>query len=189
MPQTYPVSAIAALLKLSERRIQQLVKDGILPRPIKSQYDPIACVHSYIDYLKKLITGSGELSLTDERTRLTKYQADLAELELKKAQGVLINTRHAMQLWGEVVTSSRQRLLGLPTRLAPVLATCQTIPEVKAKLDLVIYEILNEFTNPDLQGVSEGIERGDSHTQSLQTAPQVHRKRVGGRKKKALPGK
>src|SRR3989304_9608404 len=90
MAQLYPVSAIAALLKISTRRAQQLVKDAILPPPIKSQYDAVGCVHGYIEYLKKLVAGSGELTLTDERTRLTKYQADLAEIELSKSRGSLI---------------------------------------------------------------------------------------------------
>jgi phage terminase Nu1 subunit (DNA packaging protein) len=188
MPQSYPVNAIATLLKLSERRVQQLVKDSILPRPVKGMYDPIACVHAYIDYLKKLAAGNGELSLTDERTRLTKYQADLAEIELRKAHGELIGTKKAMQLWGEVVTSTRQRLLGLPTRLASIVAQQKSIPEIKDIIENAIQEVLSEFANPDLQRIAR-VEGDTERIEGLQTPAKADRKRVGGQKKKTKLGK
>jgi len=183
MAQLYPVSAIAQLLKLTERRIQQLVKDGILPRPIQGNYDAIACTHAYIDYLRRLVAGSGELSLTDERTRLTKLQADLAQVELDKQNGDLIKTDIAMKLWGEVITATRQRLLGFPTRIAPIVAASQSIPEIKERLDSAICEILNEFTSPNLSEHA----RTERHTESLEglcAAPKAHNKSVGGQKKK-----
>ena len=103
--------AVAQLLKLSERRVQQLVKDAILPRPVKGLYNPVACIHAYIDYLRKQAAGSGEVSLTDERTRLIKCQADLAEIALEKARGKLIPTERVMSVWGDVIQAIRQRLL------------------------------------------------------------------------------
>jgi hypothetical protein len=188
MPQPYPISAIAQLIKLSERRIYQLVKDGVLPRPIKGEYDAIGCVHAYIDYLRKAIAGNGELSLTEERTRYTKYQADLAQIELKKGLGQLLKTDVAMQHWEKIVIAAKQRLLGLSTRLAPLVATTQSIPEIKERIDNAIYEVLNEFANPDLSAIA----RTESHTTSLDPIPtptKTNRKRVGGQKKTTKPGK
>ena len=185
-PQTYPVQAIARLLKLSERRVQQLVKDGILPRPVKGEYGAIDCVHAYIDYLKKLISGSGELSLTDERTRLTKYQADLAELDLRRAHGEVILTREAMRLWSDVVMAVRQRLLGLPTRMAPLLVNCPSIPEVKSRLDLAITEVLGELTNPDIKEFAASQSRRGSSQEdakTLRASSPPDRKRMGRQKK------
>jgi hypothetical protein len=185
MPQTYPVSAIAQLLQISERRIQQLARDNILPRPIKGQYDAVQCVHGYIDYLKKLAMGNGELSLTDERTRLTKYQADLAEIELKKAHGELIQSKIAMAMWAEVITAVRQRLLGLPTRLAPIISTAQSMSEIKEKIDHGIHEVLNEFANPDfIQRASGGMENSLPSLEGLQAPTEAHSKRMGRQEKK-----
>ena len=188
MSQMYPVQAIAQLLKLTERRVQQLVKDGILPRPVQGNYDAIACVHGYIDYLRKLVAGSGELTLTDERTRLTKYQADLAERELKKSDGELIDTRRAMKIWAEVVMIVKQRLLGLSSRLAPLVATSQSLPEIKERIDSAIYEVLNEFSNPDLGRIGRA-ESGKGGIEIVQTATKIDRKPVGRRKPKAKSGK
>jgi phage terminase Nu1 subunit (DNA packaging protein) len=188
MPQKYPVQAIAQMLKLTERRVQQLVKDGILPRPDQGNYDAINCIHAYIDYLRKLVAGGGELSLTDERTRLTKYQADLAERELKKSDGDLLDTRKAMKLWGEIIMVTKQRLLGLSSRLAPVVATTQSLPEIKERIDGAIYEVLNELSNPDLGRIAraEGNRRGN---EAVQTASPIDRKPVGRRKQKTKSGK
>jgi phage terminase Nu1 subunit (DNA packaging protein) len=149
MAKPVNVRSIAQLLKLTERRVQQLVQDGVLPRPQKRMYDPVICVHAYIDYLRKLATGAGEMSLTDERTRLTKLQADLAEIDLRKATGEMISTRKAMLYWGKVVASVRQRLLGLPTRLAPVVSS-RSVQQVKERLEVAIHEVLQELSNPDL---------------------------------------
>jgi phage terminase Nu1 subunit (DNA packaging protein) len=187
-PQQYPVAAIAQLLKLGERRVQQLVKDGILPRPSKGVYDPIACVHGYIDYLKRLAAGSGELSLSEERTRLTKFQADLAELQLRKASGKLIESKRAAQVWGEIVTAIRQRLLGLASRLAPQVATSQSIPDIKERLDAAIGEVLNELCNPDLEQIARA-ESSIEGVAGFPAAAEVHGEPVGRSKKAPEPGK
>jgi len=187
MAKPVPVVAVAQLLKLTERRVQQLVKEGILPRPAKGLYEPVSCVHAYIDYLKKQIAGSGEISLTDERTRLIKCQADLAEIELAKAKGELIPSKRAMTLWGEVVQAVRQRLLGLPTRLAPVLASAKSIPQVKEKLEESIYEVLNECTNPNLLKLG----RAEYHPAGIglfSAAPETEGERLGGPEEETVPG-
>jgi len=46
-------NAIAKLLDMTPRRVQQLVKEGILPKPIaRGQYEIIPCVVAYIKHLK-----------------------------------------------------------------------------------------------------------------------------------------
>ena len=49
MANSYPVSTIAKLFGLSERRIQQLAQEGIIPKPDKNQYELIGCVRAYIN--------------------------------------------------------------------------------------------------------------------------------------------
>ena len=187
MAKPVPVAAIAQLIKLTERRVQQLVKEGILPRPIKGLYEPISCNHAYIDYLRKQITGAGELSLTDERTRLTKCQADLAEIELQKARGEMIPSKRAMAAWGGVVQNVRQKLLVIPSRLAPVLAGIKSIPQMKEKLEEAIYEVLNECTNPDLLKLG----RSEYHPPGIGLFPapsEAEGERVGGPEEETKPG-
>jgi len=184
MAQLYPVSAIATLLKLSTRRVHQLVKDGILPRPVSGQYDAIGCVHGYVEYLKKLAAGSGELTLTDERTRLTKYQADLVEIELATSRGEVITRKTAEKIWSSIVTTTRQKLLGIPTRVAPQLVGTKSIPEAKELLENAIYEVLTELEHATLEepGGEDDVPEGDA---LLPSPSEIHRQPVGRRKPKA----
>ena len=84
------------------------------------------------------------------------------------------------------ITAARQKLLGLSTRLAPQVATSQSIPEIKDRIDISINEILNELSNPNL----EFIARSESSLIGFEGLPaptKAHRESVGRRKKKAKP--
>ena len=54
------LTAISQLLKLTERRIQQLAKDGIVPKADRGEYDMIPVVHAYIDYFN-IDKGGGDV--------------------------------------------------------------------------------------------------------------------------------
>ena len=82
MPTSYPVSTISKLFGISERRVQQLAQDGIIPKPEKNQYELVGSVRSYINYLQQRAFGKG-VGTQDtfvERARLLKAQADMAEI-------------------------------------------------------------------------------------------------------------
>ncbi|MFP3012502.1 MAG: hypothetical protein ACEY3D_06140 [Rickettsia sp.] len=49
----YKLSDIAEALGLTTRRIQQLVKSNILPKPIDSNYDLAGCIRGYEKYLQQ----------------------------------------------------------------------------------------------------------------------------------------
>jgi hypothetical protein len=93
-----------------------------------------------------------------------------------------------MKVWGDVTMVVRQRLLGLSSRLAPVVATSQSLPEIKERIDSAIYEVLNELSNPDLGRIAraEGSKRGH---EVIQAASTTDRKPVGRRKPKTKSGK
>lgn len=54
---SYPVATIAKLFNLTERRVQQLAKEGVIPKPEKGKYDLIGCVRGYIAYLQERAFG------------------------------------------------------------------------------------------------------------------------------------
>jgi phage terminase Nu1 subunit (DNA packaging protein) len=49
---TQPIGVIARLLDLSERRVQQLSREGVIPRAERGQYDLIGSVRGYVRYLR-----------------------------------------------------------------------------------------------------------------------------------------
>ena len=63
-------------------------------------------------------------TLQREKTRLTKAQADKAELEVSELEGKLIPATLVQETWQDFVANVRAKLLGLPSKLAhQVIAT------------------------------------------------------------------
>ena len=59
----YPVKTIASILNLTERRVQQLAHEGIIPKAERGKYDLIGCVRAYIKYLQERAIGIEETCL------------------------------------------------------------------------------------------------------------------------------
>lgn len=94
---TYRASPLADVLHLTERRIQQLANEGIIPKAKKGDYDVIGSVKGYIHYLQARAAGRTEGSYNDpsdikrERKRLIKAQADKVEHENHVRRGELVD--------------------------------------------------------------------------------------------------
>ena len=145
------LSAISQLLKLSERRIQQLAKDEVIPKAQRGEYDMIPCVHGYIDYLKAKIGGEYTAEdLAINRNRLLKEKADLAEIEKQKQQGELITKDEVKKNWLNLLSVLKNKLLSMPNKVAPVVLTYKNVNEVKLILKDKIYDTLHEIAGTDL---------------------------------------
>ena len=95
----YPKETIATLLNISERRIEQLVKQKIIPKAGRGVFDLGPTVQAYVRYLQGLCSGAiktGEPSELDQRlmearvlereskARQAKYRADAMEQEIRE---------------------------------------------------------------------------------------------------------
>jgi phage terminase Nu1 subunit (DNA packaging protein) len=120
---------LAGWLTLSARRIRELTRAGVLHKD--KQYSLRASVRSYIQFLR-----SEPGSLTAERERLTKFQADMAEVKFQEQIGELVR-RDAVE---KAVFASNRRvrteLQNIPSRTSGILAAetnQQTIHAIMAK--------------------------------------------------------
>ena len=97
----YPKETIATLLNISERRIEQLVKQKVIPKAGRGVFDLGPTVQAYVRYLQGLCSGAikaVEPSELDQRlmearvlereskARQAKYRADAMEQEIHKTQ-------------------------------------------------------------------------------------------------------
>ena len=83
------IKSVAEHLDLSSVRVHDLFNENILIKSGKSGgQDLDDCRVRYIRYLRSLAKGKqhGSGDLNEERTRLTKAQADRAELELQEKE-------------------------------------------------------------------------------------------------------
>ena len=97
----YPKETIANLLNISERRLEQLAKQKIIPKAGRGVFDLGPTVQAYVRYLQGLSSGALKTSepsdldrrLMEERVlereskaRQAKYRADAMEQEVRKAR-------------------------------------------------------------------------------------------------------
>ena len=177
------------VLGISSRRYRQLADENIVPSVSKGQVDALLACKQYIDYQRTLIEGQGSLSLTDERTRLTRINADRKELELKKEQGLLISVEISMTFWGNVLSKIRSKLLSMPKKLSPLIIG-MSIVQAEKKTDLFIREVLNELAeiDPAAERREPRIRSPKGRIANAKAAAKIKRKPVGGKQKDTKRG-
>jgi phage terminase Nu1 subunit (DNA packaging protein) len=142
-----PIAVIARLLDLTERRIQQLGREGIIPKPERGQYDLVGAVRGYVHYLREQAgrNAGGTADFGTERVRLIKAKADLAEMEAAQMRGDLVAAMEVEQAWTDILALLKARLLILPDRLAPLVHEEATVPTARNLIRKAIVETLTEL--------------------------------------------
>jgi hypothetical protein len=120
-----PVQILAQLLDMSERRVQQLATQGVIPKPEDRQYDLVASVKGYVHYLRKQIQGGGEASLVDERASHERLKKELTALKLQRERGELVPSYQPEEWLETLVTGTKVAFLRLPRRAAPFVVLIQ----------------------------------------------------------------
>ncbi len=150
MATSFNIQAIAKLLKLSERRIQQLAKDNIIPKAERGKYDLVSSVHGYIDFLKAKAGGDFTAEeVLKNKNKLLKAKAEIAEIEKMKATGELIPKEEVKSTWLQLVNKVKQKLLSIPNKVAPVVVSVKNTNEIKLILQDKIYEALYEISSDE----------------------------------------
>jgi len=160
--QTYTTYTIAKLFKLTERRVQQLSQEGILPKIGRGQYELVPTVQAYVEYLKQQF--SSEISTDDivkNRNRLTLARAELYEIEKSKLEEELIPASVVKKTWMVYITMLKNKLLSIPNKVAPLMVTVENINEAKQILKERIYDSLDEIATINITNKSQGNE-GDT---------------------------
>lgn len=136
---TYPVKTIAALLRLTERRVQQLSKEGVIPKAERGRYELAPAVQGYIAYLQDRLApreGDDDPDRIDyhvEKARKTKAEADIAEMAAAKMRGDLVDAVEMKDALELVMSEVKTKLLNnAPTRIAARTKTEKKEASIKA---------------------------------------------------------
>jgi len=112
---------LADLLDLSVQRVGTLTKTGILPKaPGGKGYEVRNAIRAYLAFLR---SKSG--SLTNERSRLTKAQADLMELKVKTRSGELLEKLIWDHTAWQMYRATRDAFLNIGSRIGGLVAAEQ----------------------------------------------------------------
>lgn len=148
---TYPVATIAKLLMLSDRRVQQLTKEGVIPKAERGRYELAPAVQGYIRYLQErsLRSDASPIDYHMEKARLTKNQADIAEVDAAKARGEVADIEHIQRVWAGICAESRIRFRNIPTRVVSVLVGETDERKIKDVLQSEIDQVLDGMADFD----------------------------------------
>lgn len=110
------VATVAQALELTPRRVQQLVKEGWLPREETGRYDLADCLTGYASYLEE-VEGRKGVGGAIDRARARKFtaQAEIREINLAVEAGELVEGEEARASRGKRLTAVRANLLNLPS--------------------------------------------------------------------------
>ncbi len=140
-------------LEWTPRRYRQLANEDRLPKPVNGKVDALEALIAMCVYFQKIAQGSGSLSLTDERVRRVKIQADRDLLKYKQERGELIKTELAIWAWGGVIQNIYAKFRSVPSKATP-LVYGQTHSIIEATITKLIDEVLEECASPDLKEIA-----------------------------------
>jgi phage terminase Nu1 subunit (DNA packaging protein) len=154
---TYPVTVIAKLLMMTERRVQQLTKEGVIPRQDRGRYELAPTVQAYIRYLQDRIAGRTEDGSNDWSAARAKHmamKAELAEIELKKARAEVIAADEVKRAWAAILGEVRAALLGTtPVRIAQLVQGVTDSTELKRIVKTEIEDAMRAISKADIEKI------------------------------------
>lgn len=159
---------VAAHLDVSRQIVSKLCAQGILTKAAGRQdYDLDTCRLAYIRNLREQAAGragqagTGKLDLVQERARQAREAADAQALKNAETRKELLPRAVVMEAMQSSNGKVRSKLLGLPSRIAPLVAGLKSTTAVETKLTEVIYEALAELAaTPISEPPEDGSEEG-----------------------------
>lgn len=186
---TVPVAAVAKVLGVTSRRVQQLAKEGRFPKAARGLYPLLACIRAYIAFQQEQIESSDRNDEYDlERTRRERANAELAELTVRVRKEELVDRADAELALIELASTITTRLRALPTTTAPLIHAVKTTRQAEALLRRQIDSALEDLAATGTALSNGGTNGGaraarsssrDDATAAANRSPRVGRQQTG----------
>lgn len=149
---TYPVATIAKLLLISERRVQQLSAEGVFPKAQRGRYELVPVVQGYIRFLQERSIRSDAVPIDYhvEKARLTKAQADLAELQVARERADVVSVAQLEKNLGNLFAEVQTSVRNIPGRVVSALVGQTDERSIKRVLMTEIDQALARLADTDM---------------------------------------
>jgi len=151
---TYPVSTIAKLLMISERRVQQLTKEGVIPKSERGRYELAPAVQGYIKFLQDRniqVDDHRAIDYHAERNRKIKAEADLTTMQAQKMRGELVPLKQVERALAMVLAEVKVGMRNIPQRTATMLIGEQNETRIKEVLLTEVDQTLEAMANMNFE--------------------------------------
>jgi len=163
---------LAQATGLTLRRIQQIneaLPDGekLFVQRADGGYELGAFVQRWVKYNTDR-QEHRSASLEAMKTIHEQVKTQKTELEVQRMSGALLDAEAVRILWGNVIVAARNNLLGLPGRVAPVIAGLKSAELIAGELDHEIRAALTALADmpgtgdPAIDYAGEGEEDGEA---------------------------
>jgi phage terminase Nu1 subunit (DNA packaging protein) len=118
LPKSVTAGELARLWGCGDRMVRQLAEKGVVVRCDRGRYDLEQSTRNYIDGLRTAAAGRASREEVTPQQRWKTAQAELAEIELVKKRGEVLDRDEVRDTWRQYILAVRQTMLGLPARIA-----------------------------------------------------------------------
>jgi phage terminase Nu1 subunit (DNA packaging protein) len=166
------IQDLARFLMLTDRRIQQLNREEIIPKNSDGQYEWPEAAQAYIKYTQQKTRGRPSVAgdYNTEKARLVKLQADKAELELEVMNNNLVQVDDVSSAWVSMLTDVKTKLLTIPAMISPVVAVEDNPGVVQDIIDQSLRDALRDLSNYDEIKSDSDIDEGDASPKTTKKA-------------------
>lgn len=151
--RTLSLKELSALLMVSDRRIQQLTKDGIFRKTARGFYPLEGAIQSYIRFLKDSSAGNAsQVNIAEyhiQKTRKIKAEAEIVEMEAAQMAGELVAVVDVKHSWANLASEVCIRMRNVPTRVIPMILGDTDERRMKDILLNEIDQALSAIANDD----------------------------------------
>lgn len=150
--QEIQTGELAAIVGKSDRWIRQLTTENVLTQVSRGKYILSDAVQAYIEHIAGGKEEDDKLRLIDHKTELMRINSEKAAIQLSQMRAELHTSEDVEEVMSDMLTAFRQKILAIPTKLAPQLLGIEDINAIKARLTKDLHEALTELTdyNPDM---------------------------------------
>jgi len=141
-------SQFAKELGISRQRLYKLIKKGIITRRKDGKIDLEKERKTLEDNSDAPLSPDGETikGYTYYRTLSEKYKSELAELEVRKARGELVEVERVVEDWQKNIYVFKTRILAIPSKIAPLITGEKSVKKIHSLLSNEIRTTLNELS-------------------------------------------
>lgn len=165
MPSEYVgLNVLAEWLGLTQRRVIQLVDEGVVEKKGRGQYHLQTNIARYIDYLRQMAEAGGKKTdLSHEKLLTARIERRRRELEYAQIEGTLITVDSHKAALAKAFDLVRSNVRNLPGALAPRLVGLEDPREVQQILVREIDDALRAIVSKaqrraeDTEGLPEDL--------------------------------
>ncbi|HPT64483.1 MAG: type IV toxin-antitoxin system AbiEi family antitoxin domain-containing protein [Acetomicrobium sp.] len=149
---TVNAKTLADVLGITEQYVNRLAKLGILEKIGRGEFPFVSNIARFITYQKAREgpkTQGWKEAYWQEKAKHEKTLRQMAELKLGYTQGKYHDETKIEYVWTGILVTFRNKMLGVPYKLAPVLVGVETVEEAESTITKELCEALEELKDYD----------------------------------------